>query len=214
MKTIRKIIESVRLYFYIDIHGRMELQTTVSAFFGAVSAVVKLLIAIALRSLVWGFSVLYALMVILARFLFFRGCREWSSDERQRYWGRGIAYLLAASAYLFNMLMLVRQSHTDSVRALPAWAVVIMSLYFMLMLMLGLRGMLISESRREPLFFAYRVIGLSGALVNLVLLQRMILAVTPISTETLLIVNSWIGYCVGVVLLLLSLWLWFFCRRK
>ncbi|MCM1304927.1 MAG: hypothetical protein NC306_12610 [Butyrivibrio sp.] len=200
------------LAFYRQFDGRYvnALQLTATILVGLAMSVIKFIFGLIIHSLVWVYSGFYALGLSGGKYFLFRGTRN--ADEKRKYHHiLATAALLFIVGFIFDICIMIKQFSNDLAAHYPVPIVILASIYFVVSYGLAIRGILQTMKRREIEFYAYKVISISGALMNMVLLQRMILSCTGLPDQTVTAVNAVFGYFIGATLMLSSVFLFVRC---
>lgn len=175
------------------------------------TAVFKFVFGILVHSFVWAYSGLYALGSSVAKFLFFRSTHAKYGERQKANFCIAIAVILFFSAVIFDMCTMIKQFEEETVTKYPLAVVIVASIYFFAAYVATIIGIIANRKNKELNVFAYKIIGVSGALMNLVLLQRMILSCLHLPIALFKQVNSSFGYMIGATMALTAVVLFVRC---
>ncbi len=204
-KILNHLKELWKFYNTFNGEDTNTLQLLFSSISGILISVIKIIFGIYLGSVIWIFSGIYAIGLSLARALFTKDLIEDAPLKKKNKTVLAIAIILMVSAFVFDICAMFRQFQGEMGRAFAVWMVIPLSLYFVASYILAIKGLFRTRKNKSLSFYAFRVICISGALMNMVLLQRMILSLTSISIEWLIVVNSIFSYFIGGTLLVTAL---------
>lgn len=149
--------------------------------------------------------------------VFYKGAKNEVNKKPHLKYVLWIAVILLISALAFNMLILIRQSLQPVVTKMSMPIVILLSIYLFGTYIFAVKGFLQVRKQKSLIYFSYRIICMSGAIVNIVLLQRMILSLTTIAEALILEINSVFGYFTGGIMFLMAFILigkYFYVKRK
>ncbi len=204
-KLITKGKALLDFYLLFDMEGMNTLQVTFSALLGILVSTVKILLGVFLGSAVWVFSGIYSIGLGIALFLLLKDIVTGATSEKKNCTVLFVAIILMVSAFVFDICAMFRQFQGDMGEPFPTWLVIVLSIYFATSYVISIIGLFQTRTNKALSFYAFRVICISGSLMNIVLMQRMILSVSPISAEWVVAVNSIFSYFIGGTLLITAL---------
>lgn len=202
MKSIKRILD---YYSSIPIAQKNKLKSFFSMICSFCIATFKIVLGFIIMSFIWVYTGIYSLSIGTAKLLFYR-CKSAKKGELPDKSIKVIAIILMVSAYLFNISIMIKQVYNHSTIEFPILIICFLSICFFFSFINAIYGIVQARKNKELKFTVYKIINISSALVNIVLLQRMILAYTNnISEDIIVIINSSFGYIVGVIILFLSI---------
>lgn len=189
---VKKII---KIYFGLDTETKRLIGTGVSLMQGIGLISIKLIIGIISRSFVFLYSCLYALGMVVCRIIYIK-CQ--SGDERKKNKG----YLLITgimffTAIVFDIYLLVRQSSVARVEHYHPIIVIGFGIFILFSYFLTIKGLFEARMQKNLILIALRLVGFSGMLMNLVLMQRLILGCINVTEEVAQLVNLYFGFSCG-----------------
>ena len=121
-----------------------------------------------------------------------------SGDERKKNKG----YLLITgimffTAIVFDIYLLVRQSSVARVEHYHPIIVIGFSIFILFSNYLTIKGLFEARMQKNLILIALRLVGFSGMLMNLVLMQRLVLGCINITEEVAQLVNLYFGLTCG-----------------
>lgn len=200
------------LAFYRQFDGRYvnTLQLAATILMGLAVFVIKFIFGLIIHSLVWVYSGFYSLGLSGGKYFLFKGTKN-TAGKRKYYHVLITAVILFIVGFLFDICIMIKQFSNDLAAHYPVPIVIIASIYFAISYGLAIRGIIQTMKRKEIEFYAYKVINISGALMNIVLLQRMILSCAGLPGQTVTAINAVFGYFIGATLMLSSVFLFVRC---
>lgn len=201
-KFTDKIKSLYTKYRSLDYIGTSRVKAFITMITGFCVASFKLIFGIIVKSLVWGYSGIYAIGMAVCKLLFFNAAKQTHDEKRKANFVLAIAIIMLVCAILFDECSMIRQISNEKGSRYPLFIIIISTTYFVVSYVLAIIGLFQTRKRKELEYFAMKTIGISGALMNMVLLQRMILSCLALSDEISLQINSWFSYMVGGLLTL------------
>ena len=194
-KSIDDVKEIIKIYFGLDAETKRLIGTGVCLMQGIGFIFIKLIIGIFSRSFVFLYSCLYALGMAVCRIIYIK-CQ--SCDERKKNKG----YLLITgimffTAIVFDIYLLVRQSSVARMEHYHPIIVIGFSIFILFSYYLTIKGLFEARIQKNLILIALRLVGFSGMLMNLVLLQRLILGCINVTEEVAQLVNLYFGFSCG-----------------
>ena len=192
---IDDVKEIIKIYFGLDAETKRLIGTGVSLMQGIGFIFIKLIIGIFSRSFVLLYSCLYALGMAVCRIIYIK-CQ--SGDERKKNKG----YLLITgimffTAIVFDIYLLVRQSSVARVEHYHPIIVIGFSIFILFSYYLTIKGLFEARMQKNMILIALRLVGFSGMLMNLVLMQRLVLGCINVTEEVAQLVNLYFGFACG-----------------
>ncbi|MCM1167980.1 MAG: hypothetical protein NC299_17965 [Lachnospiraceae bacterium] len=192
------------LYKSFDIKGANKLQVTLIAIGSAVVAIVKFILGFVIHSFVWSYSGLYALGMAVGKEIFLKCSGDPVPSKKKALYSLIIAAIVFVAGFFFDMCIMVKQFSNDLSAHYPIPVVIAASIYFVFSYCLSIHGIWQTRKNKDIEFYAYKIICISGSLMNMVLLQRMILSCIEVSDEMTTMINSRFGYFIGSMLIVSS----------
>ncbi len=189
-------------YRSLDYIGTSRVKAFITMITGFCVAVFKLVFGIIVESLVWGYSGIYTMGMAVCKLLSFYAAKQTNNEKRKAKFILAISIIMIVCAVLFDECSMIRQISNEKGARYPLFVIIISTTYFVVSYVLAIIGLFQTRKRKELEYFAMKTIGISGALMNMVLLQRMILSCIVLSDEISLQINSWFSYIVGAFLTL------------
>ncbi len=204
-------------YRSLDYIGTSRVKAFITMITGFCVAAFKLVFGIIVKSLVWGYSGIYAIGMSVCKLLSFNAAKQTNDEKKKANFVLAISIIMLICAILFDECSMIRQVSNEKGSRYPLFIIIISTTYFAVSYVLAVIGLFQTRKRKELEYFAMKTIGISGALMNLVLLQRMILSCLELPNELSLQINSGFSYMVGGLLTLTAIILLIKCclyKRK
>lgn len=211
---IKNLYAKYRSLDYVTVNRIKIFITMITGFF---VAAFKIIFGVIVKSLVWGYSGIYAVGMSVCKLLSFNAVKQTNNEKKKTNFVLAISIIMLVCAVLFDECSLIRQVSNEKSSRYPLFIIIISTTYFAVSYVVAVVGLFQTRKRRNVEFFAMKTIGISGALMNLVLLQRMILSCLDLSDELTLLINSVFSYFIGALLTLTAIILLIKCcvyRKK
>ncbi len=197
MAVNMKIKTLISQYVSADYIKTGKIKAFVTMILGFIVTAAKVVFGIIIKSLIWAYSGVYTLCLSVSNLIFVRTANG-EVPERKRVNGvLAISVILLVAAVLFDECAMLKQFSGEGGVQYPVVVVVVASIYFVAAYVFAIIGLFAARKHKDLNFFALKVIGISGALMNMVLLQRMILSCLNIAPEVVSSVNSVFSYFIG-----------------
>ena len=195
--------EAASAYNALGATEKAEVGTMVSMVLGSLFIVMKLLMGIYTGSVVFIYSCIYAVCVVLCKLLYLKNADSGRKDKKRVYYT--ICFVMILAAFSFNFLMLIKEEISFSPVRYPAWLTTVFGLYWVYLYYLTFKAIKSAKDENSPLLILLRMVNLSSLIMNLVLLQQMVLMLLPISVEVVRTINTICGFFCGGSMFVISI---------
>lgn len=196
-------------------NGDIILKNKIKTFFTMICslavAIFKFVFGIVIKSFVWAYSGIYALGGSVAKFLFLKSTHDKYNERGKANYCIAIAVILFISAIIFDMCSMIKQFEEKTISQYPLAIIIIATIYLFVTFILTFIGLLRNRKNKSLNLFTNKIIGTSGALMNMVLLQRLIMSCLNLPIETFKLINSSFAYIIGACMALIAVFLLIKC---
>lgn len=220
MRVMREKIEKVyntaneliETYNSIDLDIRRLLGTSLAATFSFLFLAAKLIIGIATHSVIFLYSCVYALLMLLCKLIFLKGLYK---SEKEKYKSYNLmALVLFLGAFAFNMSLLIRLNAVrEEQRFHPIFAI-IFSFYLIFLYVLSIYGLWDAKRQNDLLFLGLKLVTYSSFFMNMVLAQRLVIGCLSISDRQITFINFAFGISCGIAMAIIAISMFIYGRFR
>lgn len=197
MTMIAKVKSLITQYRSLDYMGTIRVKAFITMLGGFCIAAFKIIFSVYVKSLIWAYSGIYTICLAVCRLLFFHSAKEDTDGKKKGNYLLAVSIIMLFSAIFFDECAMIRQIQSEPNARYPLFIIIVATTYFAVSYIFAIIGLFQTRKNKRLEFFAIKAIGISGAIMNLVLCQRMILSCLSLPDEVFSTINSSFSYAIG-----------------